>query len=222
MSGTIVLAGSGEFGQSMDELDGHIIKKLGNPKIAIIPTAAGREPDWHIWIDRGLEHFGHIGGQPEGVELIRREDANSPAIVKKLTSFDFFYFSGGDPGYLLDTLKGSPSWDVIYQRFQDGATLAGSSAGAMALGSKLWARIYDFVNHKRIKPWEEGLGVVNFGIIPHFDLINKDLNTLQKGLFKRLIPRDMEILGIDELTAYVREDGQWRKWGNGEVRWLDK
>jgi cyanophycinase len=221
MNGTIVLAGSGEFGQSMDELDSHLVKKLGNPKIAIIPTAAGREPDWATWIDRGLEHFGHIGGKPEGVELIDRDHTENPAIVQKLTSFDFFYFSGGDPGYLLDTIKNTPSWDVIYQRFQEGATLAGSSAGAMVLGKKLWARIYDFVNHQKIKPWEEGLGVVDFGVIPHFNLINKDLNPLQKGVFKRLLPRDVKILGIDELTAYVLEDGQWQKWGSGDVRWVN-
>jgi len=42
---------------------------------------------------------------------------------------------GGDPGLVAQVLRTSRVWNAIFEAWRDGSSLAGSSAGAMALGS---------------------------------------------------------------------------------------
>ena len=59
--GKLLLAGSGEFTDSMNQIDEDIIGVIDNPRVMIIPAAAGKESDYHKWIDDGISHFEKIG-----------------------------------------------------------------------------------------------------------------------------------------------------------------
>ena len=221
MTGVLVLVGSGEFTAAMAEVDRFLLRKLRKPKVAILPTAAGREP-YQKWIDDGVRHFKNLGVEVEGVHLLSAADASNPKIANKLSDFNFYYFSGGDPGYLLNTLKDFLACQTIFGQFRAGATLVGASAGAMVLGKMLWARVYDYLNNSVLKPWEPGLGIVDFGVIPHYDAAQGEFTKEQWQQIIGIIPKELKVLGVDEDTAYIRVSKKWQVMGKGEVHILEK
>lgn len=215
--GVLALVGSGEFTDVMLEVDQFLLRQIKSPKVAILPTAAGQEKAFSKWIEDGVKHFKKLGIEVDGVNLINREDAQDPKTFKQLESFNFYYFSGGDPDYLLKVLIGSKIWDLIYKRFKKGeAILVGSSAGAMVFGKKVWAKVYDFDKKGILVPWEKGLGVVEFGVLPHFNMIRKYFNDEQIKKMESNYPK-IKIVGIDEDTAYINMEGNWTVLGKGSI-----
>ncbi len=217
MTGILGLVGSGEFTKEMVDCDKFLLEKTSNPKVAILPTAAGEEKNYYKWIEDGVGHFKSLGVAVEGIELIKRQQAESAEFAAKLTEFNFFYFSGGNPGYLLETIKNAKCWETIYRKFLQGATLVGSSAGAMIMGAAVWTRVYDFVAGKILKPWEVGLGIVDFGILPHYDFALREFSKDDWEKIKINLPKGVKIIGIDEDTAYIRISGKWQVMGEGKV-----
>ena len=214
----LVLAGSGEFTKSMEETDKFLLSQIENPVVAIIPTAAGQEDDYFKWIDNGVTHFQKLGAEVFGVHLLERKDAESDEKVAELSRANFYYFSGGDPGYLLDSLKNTKVWQLIVERYNSGdAILAGSSAGAMVMGKKVIARIYRFFRTGELPEWEDGLGLVDFAVIPHFDKLSEDMSEEHIRELKTRIPPDVKIIGIDEDTAFIKIDANWQTLGKGKV-----
>ena len=211
----LALIGSGEFTPALEPVDKFLLAHTPNPKVAILPTAAGLEPDYQKWISDGIKHFKKLGINATGIHLLNRTHANNHELTNQLTKYNFVYFSGGDPGHLLDTLKGSLAWQIILNQYKKGATLAGSSAGAMVLGKMVWARVYDFINSGKIPPWEPGLNLVPFGVIPHYDAISKDFSPQQISQIKSSYPPKLKIIGIDENTAYIKISNTWKTLGEG-------
>ena len=69
------------------------------------------------------------------------------------------YFTGGDPSHLLDVLNGSMLFSKVEDALARGAIVAGSSAGAMVMGS--WMRF---------REWREALGLVpGVAVLPHHE-----------------------------------------------------
>lgn len=215
--GPLVLVGSGEFTEEMNAVDQFLLNHIKNPVIAIIPTAAGEEEDYQKWIDNGIKHFEKLGAKVFGVHLLTKSDAENDEILAQLNEANIFYFSGGDPGYLLDTIKDTKALNLILQKHKEGSILAGSSAGAMVLGSKVFARIYDFFQTGKMPDWEVGLGLVDFGVLPHFDKLSTDLSPDHIEAIKNQLPDGMIVVGIDEDTAFININNEWIVLGKGKV-----
>ncbi len=220
MSGILGLVGSGEFTGAMIDVDKFLLKHTPNPVVAVFPTAAGEETDYKRWIDMGVKHFEKLRAKVFGVDLSTRKDSKDPGILKQIEEANFYYFSGGNPGYLFDMLKETSAWKLINGRFQNGATLVGSSAGAMVMGKKVWARVYDFARKGVLKPWENGLEVVDFGIVPHFDYIQNSFSKEKLEVMESNYPAGVPIIGIDENTAYIRIRDKREVMGRGKVHKL--
>lgn len=207
MRGILALLGSGEFSDNVKEIDRYLLTKIKNPRVGIIPVAAKKEHDYKKWIKRGIKHFRDLGIKAEGLD----EE------VDKVDEFNIYYFSGGDPGFLLERLKGSDFWQKILNNFNKGAMIIGSSAGAMVMGKKVWGKVHDFIERGTKADWDEGLGVVNFGVIPHYDLVNKDFSKQQIKVMKEMFPTGIKLKGIDENTAYIKIGSKWETKGVGGV-----
>lgn len=216
MSGRLVLVGSGEFTEAMDDVDKYLLSKISNPVVAIIPTAACEEKDWYKWIENGVRHFKTLGAKVCGVNMVNKGDTGKKEILDQLEKANFYYFSGGNPGYLLDIIKDTPAWELIYDKFQNCATLVGASAGAMVMGKKVWARVYDF-RRGIVKPWEEGLGVVDFGVVPHYNYMRFAFSKEKIKQMEENYPKDTSLIGIDEDTAHIRINGKWEVKGKGKI-----
>ena len=216
MNGLITLAGSGEYLPVMENVDRHLLESLvlngRKPRVVCLPTAAGREGDASInrWSSMGIEHFKKLGAEVSALRIIDRTSAEDARWESLLEEADLVYFSGGDPGYLYQTLNGSRAWRAAQRAWERGAIYAGCSAGAMILGK----RMPSF----RLAGTQAGFGLVPATfIIPHFDAIPGIWKPLVFALQKQL-KKGERMIGVDENTALVGKLGsEWTVMGQGKV-----
>lgn len=216
MNGIISLVGSGEYLPVMENVDRHLLKSLNlngrKPRVVCLPTAAGREGDSSVnrWSNMGIRHFTDLGAEVRAARIIDRDSADDPQWESLLGGADLIYFSGGDPGYLYETMKGSRAWRAAQRAWERGAIYAGCSAGAMILAK----RMPSF----RLAGTQEGFGLIPATfIVPHFDAIPGIWKPVVLALQKQL-KKGERMIGVDENTALVgRLGGEWTVMGQGKV-----
>ena len=99
--------------------------------------------------------------------ILDGEQANDPEMVQRLVGADVIYFTGGNPNHLLETLEDSRLLAAILEAVAGGAILAGSSAGAMVMGSVM--------RRPRADEWVTGLGIAEgICVLPHHERSNPD------------------------------------------------
>jgi cyanophycinase len=209
VTGTVVLVGAGEYLPEMLPVDKKLLELVnGTPHVAVVPTASAPDGEGvpERWARMGVEHFAELGVTAEPVMLLNRTDAENADIAARLANANFIYFSGGKPRYLLETLKGTISWQAILDVFAARGIIAGCSAGAMVLGGE----VFDFPQIWRTIP---ALGLVpGIAVIPHFD----ELPSLMVGTVTRS-RRKVTVVGIDGATALVWSGDQWTVYGRGSI-----
>ena len=202
--GSLALVGSGEFLPEMSDLESLLIQdgvRNGKvPRFIQIPTAAGQESADRIkyWKELGRAQGERLGIEVEFLEILNRQDAQDKELATLIADSALIYLSGGDPHHLADSLAGTPVFDAIYQGWASGSSLAGCSAGAMALST----HIPNFrFSKKSPTPGFNFLPKVR--VIPHFD---RFFRWVPESAAKVLMssPDNTILIGIDELTALVK------------------
>ena len=221
MNGLINLVGSGEYLPVMQDVDRYLLDSLAvdgrKARVACLPTAAGKEGDISInrWLNLGIQHFTDLGAQVEPVRIIDHASANDPHWEPILENADLIYFSGGDPGYLYETMKDSRAWRAAQRAWQRGAIYAGCSAGAMILGK----RMPSF----RLTGTQDGFGIISATyIVPHFDAIPGIWKPLVFGL-QRQLKKGERMIGVDDNTALIGKlNGEWIVKGKSKVHIFER
>lgn len=184
----------------------------------VIMTAASSVP-FEIWKDYkkifhnlGVKKVVHLSiSQPDEAHL--REN------ILLLKDAATIFFTGGDQLRITSKLGGTPVLDCIYEIYEAGGTIAGTSAGASMMGETMLIGSAEEESHK-VGNWmmAPGLGLVeNMVIDQHF---------AQRGRIGRLLgavalnPGVLGI-GIDEDTAIIIEDVHFRVIGSNAVYVLD-
>jgi cyanophycinase len=216
--GRLVLCGSGEFTPAMAAVDRGILSDLGSRRVrvAIVPTAAGTEDTPKSWVEMGTAHFAHLGADAKGVMVLDRVDAEDPRHSEAIADADWIYFSGGKPGYVVETLSGTPFWSAVLARYRAGAVLAGSSAGAMMLGSRTFhfPDGIDETGVPRRVAVRDALGLLpGIFVAPHFDAVPPEM----WRRWAEIWPDGHRMLGIDEDTAIVEGADGWSVVGKGRA-----
>jgi cyanophycinase-like exopeptidase len=208
-----VLVGSGEFTEAMAEVDEELL--TGQPRrLVALPIAAAGEgvAAWEEWATRAEAHAARLGAEAVVPPVRNRQEAQDRRLARHVGGGGLVYLSGGRPCYLCDVLRGSVLWEAVVEALRQGSVLAGSSAGAEAMG----ALGYDVESEDL--PTCEGLGVLpDAVVVPHFDA----WTACDPGLVDRLVARapDHRIIGVDEDTALI--GGAGRRWwvrGRGQAR----
>jgi cyanophycinase len=151
-----------------------------------------------------------------GLELIElpvytRKQAHDTGVAVDAADAGFCYIPGGDPGLVATVLRDSPVGSAIIAAWRHGASLAGSSAGAMALCADTLVR-QSFPGHteRRAVP---GLGVVpGAAVLPHHDTFGSRWYASARAALP-----DAVLIGVDERTCALWESGSWRCLGAGAV-----
>ena len=128
------------------------------------------------------------------------------------------------PGYLARTLIDTPVWSAIETAWRSGSSLAGCSAGAMAMGK----HVPNFFRPK--EDGTDGFGIIGeIRTIPHY---NKFFGWIPDAAARKLLtaPAGTSVIGIDESTALITglssdpdvsfENKNWRVHGEGHVHLL--
>lgn len=203
--GRIALVGSGEYLPVMHDVEAWLLQDRPAVYVQLATAAATEGSDvLAMWHARGAEAAERLGAEQVVIDVRTREDALDETWVERIRSAGLIYLSGGKPSYLAGTLVGTPVWQAIRDTWRRGASIAGCSAGAMALAS--WV---PEIRHPH-RPGVPGLGVLpGLRVIPHFDRFS---HWAPSGALRWAVGSDETVLGIDEDTALVgeqRADGSW-------------
>jgi len=200
-----MFVGGGEW-RAGCTFDQTLLAEAGDPEVLVLPTAAAYEHPERA-VETAERWFESIGGRARGLMVLHRAEAEDPDMAAVVRQSRFIYLGGGSPMHLRSVLKDSPVWDALVGAWQDGAVLAGSSAGAMVL--------CDPMVDPRGGAFTLGLGLMaQMAIIPHHDTWSpeKARRTIE------LAPPGAPLVAIDERTAVIlRPDGSWSVEGTGKV-----
>jgi cyanophycinase len=211
-TGFLALVGGDEFKPGNEEHDRLLVEHRGQGAAYVVATAAARQrPD--LAITTAQRWFKGLGLEVDELPVLKRSDANSAANVELAEQGGLFYLTGGDPGLVVDVLRDSPVWRAIAAAWRRGAVLAGSSAGAMALGEwTLIRRAYPGHAERRYKP---ALDLVpRMAVAPHFETFG---HRWVDSVLAEPPAEDVVIVGIDERSAVVWDGRAWSVCGPGRV-----
>jgi cyanophycinase len=186
--------------------------------VAVISTASslGQEAG-----ERYRAVFGELGVTTvRPIHAVTRQQANEEAAARALHGVSGIFLTGGNQLRLSSTLGGTALADEIMERFQDGAVIAGTSAGASAMSSHMIAFGASGATPKlRMAQIAAGLGVLPGVIIDqHFQQRNR------LGRLLSLIAQNPSLLGlgVDEDTAgVVGPDHVMEVIGRGSITIID-
>lgn len=215
--GLLALVGSGEYLPVLAEVESGLLEAAGDVgrerRYVQLATAAAPEGEASLarWHELGRLAAERLGAQQVVVRVVDRATAEDPALAALVEGAGLVYLSGGNPGFLAATLRGSAVWSAIHRAWQDGASLAGCSAGAMALCDY----VPDLFHPTR--GGQPGLGAApHLRVLPHFDRM---AGRLPGALLRRIVasPPGVTVVGIDEDTALVGGPERWAVRGRQSV-----
>jgi cyanophycinase len=206
MTGWLALHGGGEFQRGSEIGDRRLVVAAGgaDARVIVVPAAAAREHP-EMAAQHGVQWFTQIGARAAAAMVVDARSANDSAIVATIESATLIYLPGGDPVLLVETLRGSPAWQAIVKAHERGVSLGGASAGAMALGSKMW--------NPRTGGLIDGLGLISIVTLPHFGAERIDRARALRGQ----LDGGTRLFGIAERTSAIWDGSQWNVWGPGAV-----
>jgi cyanophycinase len=205
--GLIALLGGGEWQAGCEPVDEALLAAAGTDQVTVLPTAAAFERP-----ERAVEHaeayFARLGAKVRPLMVLRRADAQDPAMAEAIGASRFVYLGGGSPLHLRSVLKDSAVWAALVRAWQAGAVVAGSSAGAMVLT--------DPMVDPRGGALTVGLGLVRgLAVVPHYG--QESAEKVHRSV--TLAAADLAVVGVPERTAVLRDpSGSWQVLGAGDVQ----
>ncbi len=217
----------------------------GEGPFCVVPTASGAPRES---MGRAIETFRRYAADPahaaDSLDVVglwittdNPEAASDPEVVRRLSTCSGFWFVGGSQSRIVHTFRpadgDTPAYQVLMRRWEEGAVVAGTSAGAammsarsIAGGSPDEALASGVARDADGDGEADGEGV---WVLPGMDLVTWGIvgqHHLARGRWGRLVVGVLEEeddlgVGIDENTALVVEDGAGRVVGASSVLLVD-
>jgi cyanophycinase len=214
VTGPLALVGGDEFKPGNEDQDALLIEaaKSRDGVAYIVPTAAARGGPQQA-VDNAIRWFARLGLAVEELHVLTRSQANSESLAAQAAAGSFFYLVGGDPGHTASTLRETAVWRAIVAAWEGGAPLAGSSAGAMAMGE--WTLIRDRFKGDKRRLYRPALGLLRrLAVLPHFETFG---HRWAATALERAPTADTVLLGVDERSAAFWDGRAWTAHGPGSV-----
>ena len=217
---TILIAiGGGEMAegrQILDEILDYLQRKR-DPRLVVMTVATNESEEASVKYNGLFRRLGikHV----DVVDVSQREDSFAENSIRKIKSADALFFTGGDQLNITSLLGGTPLHNLIHERYKEGILIAGTSAGAAMMSSSMIIS-----GHSDSPPKVSGVTIA-----PGMDMIHGtiiDTHFSQRGRHGRLLTAIAHYpqvlgLGIDERTAMVFRDGEFKVIGEGVVTAFD-
>jgi cyanophycinase len=226
--GTLLIVGGGT---QPDELVKHFVDLAGGPgkaRIAILPMATSEAAEAGAEKEAQLDSL----GADSFVLNFNRAHADDDSLVRRVETATGVWFPGGDQSLLTGALGGSAVLRAIQARYNAGAVVGGTSAGAAVMSDSMitgnqflpgMTAPVDTAPFSRIARATieivPGLGFVHNAIVDQHFLRRQRENRLISVVLER--PSLLGV-GIDEGTALeVTPNGKWLVLGKSAVMILD-
>lgn len=205
--GPVALLGGLEHLEGCESIDRRMMSEVGSsrPNVVVVPAASSRRLMAATAV-LARNYWRRLGASVTvGVPGDGFENRLSAAV----DGADLIVLTGGHPNKLFARLGASPLLDQMIRRWEAGAGIIGSSAGAMCLFEHR-LNLYPPNPLKRIA----GLGVLNgFTAAPHFDRFRAE--RWAPWVVRNVLRTS--IIGLDEGTALVGRNGRFRVEGRRNV-----
>lgn len=201
---TLIIIGGHEDKKGERLILKEVVHCVGKGRLALI-TVATEHPEEtaaeyrRVLADLGLFHM-------DVVDIRSREESSQPDNVQKIMDAAGIFFTGGDQLRITSQLGGTAALSAIQTKFESGAVVIGTSAGAAAMPkAMLVSGAGDETPERSDVVMAAGLGLLDEVII--------DSHFAQRGRIGRLLsavarnPQSMG-LGLDEDTALVVRKGE--------------
>jgi cyanophycinase len=216
--GTVITIGGHEDKEGEKRILRDIAARVGSGRL-VVCTVASSIPDemWEtyepLFRNLGVHHVGHL-------DIRVREDALEEKSVRVLDNATVVFFTGGDQLKVTSQIGDTPVYYRLHEIYEDGGTLAGTSAGASVMSESM---IVSGEGDETHRIGSELLMAPGLGMIPGVLI---DQHFAERGRIGRLLgavtqnPRIVG-LGIDEDTAAIFSRQRFSVLGSGAVYVLD-
>lgn len=216
--GTLIIIGGAEKKDPEKKILKEVAGQVGGGKLVVV-TVATEEPEevWKeyrkIFQELGVKKIDHL-------DVRIREEATSEERVKVLDGAKVIFFTGGDQLKITSQLGDSAVYQTVQKIYQEGGTIAGTSAGASVMSETMLVTGDGEASHQisKLIAMAPGLGLIQNVVV--------DQHFAERGRLSRLLgaiaqnPRHLG-MGIDENTAVVVRGQEMEVIGAGAVYVLD-
>lgn len=212
--GPLVLAGSGEYTETMDLVDSYLLERVAGA-VLLIATACAQEGEERMswWEQLGVDHFRRLGVEATPLRICDSEDADRQEYAEQIAEAGYVWFSGGSAAYLAQAFAETKSWQALEAMNARGGAVAGASGGLGVLNPHL-------ANASAFGPTGLGLAAP-VRAMSHFDRLEARRPEILERALASLEP-GQTIVGVDEDTAIVWSDGAWRAMGHKRVQLFER
>jgi cyanophycinase len=157
-----------------------------------------------------------------------RDKVNDKNWLDSLANARLIFITGGDQERFMDIVLHTPVYDAIHRAFANGATIAGTSAGAAVMSEQMitgkqlkdtsYYATFKKIHHNNIDI-KEGLGLLTNAVIDQHFIVRSRYNRLLSAIAR--FPA-YACIGIDEATAIIVEGNKITVTGESQVIMLQK
>lgn len=218
-NGKLVAIGGAEDKTSESDILRRVLtlSATARPVVGVITTASSIPDD--IFKAYG-DAFSGIGAEEVlDIRIRERGDTEAREFLDMIWRSDIIFISGGDQMRLTSIFGGSSALDAIRKRYEEGAVIAGTSAGAACQSTTMvYGGSADDALRKGAVKMSAGFGLIEGVII--------DTHFLERGRFSRLMEvgsTNPEYLGVGlgEDAAVLFDGDTIRAFGPGHVILVD-
>lgn len=197
------------------------ISDLEKKDFVVVLPMSSEEPDSaYIYFK---EQFQKLTPHPIIMMNFDKNTANNKTLTDSLQKAKLIFISGGDQTRFMNVVHNTPIYTAIHKAYQNGSTIAGTSAGAAVMSKKMitgnqklekeYSGTFDNIRYDNLET-TEGLGLITNAII--------DQHFLKRSRYNRLISAMVEFpnltgIGIDESTAIIVYNNEIEVAGESEV-----
>ncbi|MES2964766.1 MAG: cyanophycinase [Bdellovibrionota bacterium] len=216
-SGCLIIIGGREDKEDQKQILNEVAKRVGKGTLVIASLASTMPRE--LWADY-RKIFKSLGVKSvKHLHVETHEEARSQKCADILKGASGIFFTGGDQLKITTRIGGTPVFENMLEVFENGGVIAGTSAGAAAMGETMLVGSENQESHK-VGNWmmAPGLGLLKETII--------DQHFAQRGRIGRLLsavsmnPGVLGI-GIDEDTAIMVHDRKAEVIGANAVYVID-
>ena len=184
--------------------------------VAYIPTASNGEEGDKWWVIEEMDGVKKLGWSL--FDIVDFSALPRSKWLRRLAAVDVLVFGGGSSYHLMESIESSGFREAFENQMKD-KVYVGISAGSMiATGHVHFAWDRDFYGIETLKESGDGLGLVDFQIMPHLNLSAfpkvtlQNIEVLAENIKEPLYAIDNDsALVVDDDKVSVVSEGQWKK-----------
>lgn len=193
--------------------------------IVVLPMSSEEPDSAYIYFKKQLNTLTTL---PIVMLNFDKNSSQNKVLTDSLQKAKLIFISGGDQSRFMNVVTGTPIYEAIHNAYQNGSTIAGTSAGAAVMCEKMitgdqklqskYTETFDNIRFDNIII-AQGMGLIKNVVI--------DQHFLKRSRYNRLISAMVEFpayigIGIDESTAIIVQNDVIEIAGESEVIVLKK